>query len=254
VGDSRDAGISPQDEEKIRQAIGEALLARPPTIGVIGTSGTGKSSTINAMFRTALPISHIAACTKEFRNVDLRVAAAGDHIAAQDTVLRVVDAPGLGEDIRRDPDYLTMYRTNLDRCDVILWVMAARNRAVALDQLYLRDLEEFRDRMVFGINQIDLVEPMDWSHRTHLPSAAQEAAVQQIVADRREKLAQVAGDEIRVLPYSAKYLYGLQELFSALIETCQKDRAWIFAAIKNFSPFDFLPEGARQLVRDQMRK
>jgi len=254
MSDTRGVGISLQDEEKIRQAMSAMLLSRPPTIGVIGTSGTGKSSTLNAMFRTDLPISHVAACTKEFRNVDLRVVAAGDHISAQDTVLRVVDAPGLGEDIRRDPDYLTMYRANLDRCDVILWVMAARNRAVALDQLYLQELQEFRDRMVFGINQIDIVEPMDWNRRTHLPSSAQEVSIQQIVEDRRQRIAQVADDEIRVLPYSARYLYGLQELFTALIEACPRDRAWIFAAIKNFSPFDFLPEGARQLVRDRIIK
>jgi hypothetical protein len=254
MSDAGDASISPQDEEKIRLAIGETLLARPPTIGIIGTSGTGKSSTINAMFKTDLPISHVVACTKEFRNVDLQVAASGDHIAAQDTILRVVDAPGLGEDTRRDPDYLAMYLSNLERCDVILWVMAARNRAVALDQMYLQKLQGFRDRMVFGINQIDIVEPMDWNPRTHLPSAAQEAGIQQIISDRRQKLTEVAGDEVRVLPYSAKYLYGLQELFAALIDACPRERAWIFGAIKNFSPFDFLPEGARQLVMDRLRK
>jgi uncharacterized protein len=240
--------ISPEDEERIRLAIAETLLTRPPTIGIVGVSGTGKSSTLNAMFKTDLPVSDVVACTKEFRDVDLRVQVTAGHGAGEGTVLRVVDAPGLGEDIARDPQYLAMYLSNLGNCDVVLWVMTARNRAIALDQLYLQKLEIFHDRMVFGINQVDIVEPMDWNVRTHLPSVRQEANIQTIIDDRRQKLASVVGHDVRVYPYSAKYRYGLQELFTTLIESCAEDRAWIFDAIRNFGPFDFLPEAARSAV------
>jgi uncharacterized protein len=205
------------------------------------------------MFQTDLPVSHVVACTKEFRDVDLSVQVTAGHGAGERAVLRVVDAPGLGEDISRDPEYLAMYLSNLGRCDVVLWVMTARNRAVALDQLYLQKLDRFHDRTVFGINQIDIVEPMDWNRRIHLPSAQQEANIQRIVDDRRQKLASVVGHDVRVFPYSAKYRYGLQELFTTLIESCAEDRAWIFNAIRNFGPFDFLPEAARQAVMVRLR-
>ena len=245
--------LTKQDEELIKQAIAKTLLSEPPTIGIVGVSGTGKSSTINAMFKTDLPISHVVACTKKFRDVNLHVNVAAGHARGEETVLRVVDAPGLGEDVRRDPEYLDMYLENLSRCDVVLWVMTARNRAVALDQLYLKKLEKFHDRMVFGINQIDIIEPMDWSLRTQLPSEQQERHLQEIVRDRRERLESIVGQGVKIFPYSARYGYGLQELFTLLIESCPKHRAWIFNAIKNFSPFDFLPEAARKIVLDKLQ-
>jgi predicted GTPase len=245
--------ISKQDEEQIIRAVAGTLLSEPPTIGVVGVSGTGKSSTINAMFKTDLPISHVVACTKAFRDVNLHVNITTGHAKGEGTVLRVVDAPGLGEDGRRDPEYLDMYLENLSRCDVVLWVMTARNRAVALDQLYLKKLEGFHDRMIFGINQIDIVEPMDWSLRTQLPSKQQERNIQEIVRDRRERLESVVGPGVKIFPYSARYGYGLQELFTLLVESCPQHRAWIFDAIKNFSPFDFLPDAARKIVLDKLQ-
>ena len=36
----------------LRQKIEEAFASTPPTIGLIGVSGVGKSSTINSMFKT----------------------------------------------------------------------------------------------------------------------------------------------------------------------------------------------------------
>lgn len=240
--------LSDEDEAKIKRAIIEEILNRPPTIGVIGASGTGKSSTINAMFKTNLAISHVVACTKEFRDVNLRVNVTSGQAQGEGTLLRIVDAPGLGEDVSRDPLYLEMYRKNLVRCDVILWVLAARNRAIALDQMYLKELKEFADRIVFGINQVDLVEPMDWNQRINLPSKEQEMNIHVITDDRKEKLQSVLGRELQVVPYSAKVKYNLQELFTILVESCPKPRAWIFSAIKGFRPDDFLPEAARDRV------
>src|SRR5436189_101062 len=46
-------------------------LEREPTICVIGVSGSAKSSTLNTMFHTALPISHTVACTKRFEANEL---------------------------------------------------------------------------------------------------------------------------------------------------------------------------------------
>ncbi|MDG4765884.1 50S ribosome-binding GTPase [Solwaraspora sp. WMMD406] len=130
--------MSAEEAGKLRRAWESELARKPPTIGVVGVSGVGKSSTINTMFRTGLPISHTAACTKEFTEVPLRVAPSSGPGAGDQVRLVVVDASGLGEDVRRDPHYLEMYERHLPECDVVLWVTAARNRAVALEQQYLR--------------------------------------------------------------------------------------------------------------------
>jgi uncharacterized protein len=225
-----------EDEERLIRAIIDELLNHPPTIGLVGVSGTGKSSTINSMFKTNLPISHVVACTKEFRETNLRVKVSDTEARGKEALLRVVDAPGLGEDISRDPDYLKMYRKNLSRCDVILWVLTARNRAVALDQTYLKQLSDYQEKIVFGINQVDLVEPLDWNSRINLPSAEQERNIEIIRKDRKVKFEAVLDRKIQIVPYSAKYQYNLQELFTTIIEACPKHRAWVFSAIKGFRP------------------
>lgn len=233
--------ITKEEEQNLIETIKRELNSNPPTIGLIGVSGVGKSSTINAMFKTNLAVSHVVACTKEFETKDLEVTMKQGSGKGQRVQLRVIDAPGLGEDINLDPKYLKMYRENLPHCDVVLWILTARNRAIALDQMYIKELAEFTDKMVFGINQIDLIEPRDWNEKLKLPSLEQEKNLEIITKDRKEKLENVMGRPIEIIPYSANSKYQLQELFTALIEACPKERSWIFSALKGFTPEDFLP-------------
>ena len=238
--------------EKILLALAAEIEQNPPTIAVIGVSGVGKSSTINALFRTDLPTSDTVACTREFRAVDLAVRFQAEQASAATPApkvrLRVVDAPGLGEDLHADPGYLDQYRDNLGRCDAILWVMAARNRAIALDQRYLGELAEYQDKMVFGINQVDLVEPMDWRVSPfNLPSAAQQANLESIVDDRAARIGRVIGRPPVVIGYSSRRGYRLEHLFAAILDSCPPQRRWIYAGLRNFSYLDFIP------VQDQRK-
>jgi hypothetical protein len=51
-----------------------------------------------------------------------------------------------------------------------------------------------------------------------------------------------------VVPYSAKARYNLQALFTALLDACPDDRAWLFAGLKSFAYDDFLTDEARRLL------
>jgi len=241
-------------ESTIKNAFLKEITEKPPRIGLIGVSGVGKSSTINAMFKTDLEISHVKACTKEFKTVNLSVEINEGEATGNKALLQIIDAPGLGEDIALDPKYLEMYKDNLGKCDIILWVLTARNRAIALDQMYLKQLEEFGHKMVFGINQVDLIDPIDWNTKLNLPSKEQEANMNIILEDRKEKLEIIMGREISIIPYSAEHKYKLEELFAEMIITAPKERAWIFTSIKAFSPFDFVPEEIREQVINQVKK
>jgi uncharacterized protein len=227
--------------EQVANALRNEIETRPPTLGLVGVSGVGKSSTANALFRTDLPTSSTVACTKEFRDVPLSVEFHDRKNRLDTASLVVIDAPGLGEDVAKDPEYLRMYHDNLGGCDVILWVMSARNRAVALDQRYLRELHMFHDRMVLGINQIDLVDPMDWVRKHNIPSAEQERNIERIESDRLARMSTVTSSELPVVSYSARYGYQLQELFTTILKACPKDRRWIFSGLQNFSYRDFIP-------------
>ncbi len=233
-----------EDKEQLADAIARELQ-RLPTIGVVGVSGTSKSSTINTLFKTALPVSHTIACTKQFEANELALRMHQGKAEGRATKLVVYDAPGLGEDVQKDPEYLDMYRKYLPGCDMILWVTSARNRAVALDQTYLDHFKDMHGRIVFGLSQVDLVEPMNWQPGLPIPSKEQEANIKAIAVDRGKRMADVLGREVRVVPYSNYKGYNLEELFAALLQACQGDRAWIFSGLKNFSYKDFLPAGAK---------
>jgi predicted GTPase len=242
AAEDQDHAASDRDKlASLTAALDREIAARPPAFGLVGVSGVGKSSTVNALFRTQLPTSDTVACTKEFRAVPLDVAYSGPAGSRQQVALTVIDAPGLGEDLARDPEYLEMYEQNLGRCDVVLWVMSARNRAVALDQLYLRQLSQLHGRIVLGISQADLVEPMDWVKKYNIPSAQQERNLRDIEVDRAAKIRTVVGRACPVVTYSARRGYQLEKLFTTLLKSCPEDRRWIYAGLKNFTYKDFLP-------------
>jgi predicted GTPase len=240
------ARLSAEETAVLRRAIRQEMAERLPTIGMIGVSGVGKSSTINSMFKTDFPTSDTVACTKRFQYEEVELSFSSGEAKGSRALLRVVDAPGLGEHIDRDAEYLAQYREHLPRCDVIIWILAARNRGLALDQGYLRELASFHDPMVFGLNQVDLVEPMNWHPVANGPSPEQEANLERILEDRADKLAQVLGRPVTVIPYSAKVRYNLQAFFTAIVDACPEDRRWIFSGLKAFRADDFLTAEARR--------
>jgi predicted GTPase len=244
-------GLTDEDVLAVREAMRDNFGRRPPTIGVIGVSGTGKSSAINAMFKTTLEISHTRACTKEFRAIDMGMKILKGPAKEDPISLVVIDAPGLGEDIRMDPVYIAKYLQRLPECDVILWLMAARNRAASLDQQYLQKLTQFHDRIVFGLNQIDIVHPMDWNDSINLPSVEMESNIADIVKDRSEKIANVIGRVPDLVPFSVTRGFNLEMLFNRLITSAPEDRKFVFDLLKNFSYKDFVPAEVLQLIQQR---
>ena len=239
--------------EESKPVIEKELEEHPPTIGLIGVSGVGKSFTINRLFKTKLLTSDTVACTKEFTEENISLAFTKGEAKNTSVQLRVIDAPGLGEDISRDPSYLKMYHENLPRCDVILWVMTARNRAVALDQTYLKELSEFHNKIIFGLNQIDLIEPMNWTNY-NIPSEKQEKNLRIIIQDRIEKIQDITQSKVNITPYSASKGYDLQELFTALITSAPSNRVWIFESLQGFNYTDFFPKEVIEYAKKRDRK
>lgn len=218
--------MNDQDKDKILKE----LFSNPPTIGIIGLSGTGKSSTINAMFKTNLPISHTTGCTKSFDENNFVFTKRGP-IENQKISLRVYDAPGLGESQLKDPGFLKQYRENLPKCDVILWTLSARNRALALDQQYLQELSEFSGKIIFGLNQVDLVEPRNWHPKMPMPTPEMKKYIDEIVVNRQERIQEVLGKKVTIIPYSNYRKYNLATLFEQLISNCPTGRKWIFQSL-----------------------
>ncbi|MBU7587324.1 MAG: 50S ribosome-binding GTPase [Nostoc sp. TH1S01] len=232
----------------------EELKKHPPTIGLIGVSGVGKSSTINRLFKTDLPTSDTVACTKEFEQKDIELTCTQGELKNSSVPLRVIDAPGLGEDIKLDPKYLRMYQENLGSCDVIVWVLNGRNRAIALDQMYLQQLQKFHTKIVFALNQIDLIEPLNWNIELNIPSQEQEKNIKVILEDRKKKLSSVIKNDVKMVEYSSKTGYRLEELFKTIIDSVPKEKTWIFNSLKNFSYRDYTPEVLLRVLDERDKK
>lgn len=227
------------DAQEILRAVLRELRDRPPTIGVIGLSGVGKSSTINAMFGTSLPVSSTIRGTAQF--IESRIPAVEKEVFGEkvQTAIHVFDAPGLGEDMDLDDAYKRQYKNHLRKCDVALWVLAGRNRALALDQRYLAALKGHLPNLVVGINQVDLVDPVDWNEATNLPSPGQRAAIEAIVADRGARMQRILGKPVQTLAYSATRYYGLHELFLACLANAPDHRRWMFDLVRSFTPLQW---------------
>ncbi|MEV4004565.1 GTPase [Actinomadura sp. NPDC049753] len=230
---------------KVLAELQEELRRKPLTIGVVGVSGVGKSTLVNTMCNTELPTSPTVACTKEFESQDVSITVRGGVVDGHRTKLRVVDAPGLGESIEQDPAYLEMYRSELPKCDVVLWLSAARNRAIALEQQYIAELLGVNDRIVFGLSQVDLIDPLDWNTEVNLPSGEQLKNMREICRDRADRFSRTIGASVEFVPVSAGRRYNLQPLFSALLEKVPDERAWIFSGVKAFTAGDWVPEKYR---------
>ena len=129
------------------------LTSYEPVIGIMGKTGAGKSSLCNALFAGEVsPVSDIAACTREPLRFRLPVGK---------RYMALVDLPGVGESERRDTEYAALYRKQLPQLDLILWLIKADDRALAVDEHFYRQVigEQYRHKVLFVISQADKIEP-----------------------------------------------------------------------------------------------
>lgn len=140
-----------------------------PVIGIMGKTGAGKSSLCNALFQHPLsPVSDVQGCTREPLRFTLNAGGRS---------LTLVDLPGAGESLDYDREYQQLYKDQLPKLDLILWVMKADDRACATDEAFHRFLLECGvspGSIVFVINQADKAEPsLEWDRDTAQPSTGQ---------------------------------------------------------------------------------
>ncbi|EOY6981529.1 TPA: GTPase family protein [Yersinia enterocolitica] len=124
-----------------------------PVIGIMGKTGSGKSSLCNALFAGEVsPVSDVVACTRDPLRFSLQVG---------ERVMTLVDLPGVGESSLRDAEYAALYQEQLPQLDLVLWLIKGDDRALAVDEHFYRQVigEAYRHKVLFVISQSDKVEP-----------------------------------------------------------------------------------------------
>ena len=146
------SGLPQWVSERILQQINQ-LTNYEPVIGIMGKTGTGKSSLCNTLFAGDIsPVSDVAACTRKPLQFRLQFGK---------RFMTIRDLPGVGESELRDAEYAALYREQLPRLDLVLWLIKADDRALAVDEHFYREVigEAYRHKVLFVISQSDKVEP-----------------------------------------------------------------------------------------------
>lgn len=146
------SGLPQWVSERILHQVSQ-LTSYEPMIGFMGKTGAGKSSLCNALFAGEVsPVSDVAACTREPLRFRFQVGG---------RFMTMVDLPGVGESGARDIEYAALYRKQLPRLDLILWLIKADDRALAVDEHFYHQVigEAYRHKVLFVISQSDKTEP-----------------------------------------------------------------------------------------------
>jgi hypothetical protein len=146
------SGLPQWVSERILHQVSQ-LTSYEPVIGIMGKTGAGKSSLCNALFAGEVsPVSDVAACTREPLRFRFQVGG---------RFMTLVDLPGVGESGARDTEYAVLYREQLPRLDLVLWLIKADDRALAVDEHFYHKVigEAYRHKVLFVISQADKVEP-----------------------------------------------------------------------------------------------
>ncbi len=152
--------------EDLRKEL-EKQIGVPLKVAVMGQTGVGKSSLINALFGTHLKTDPIRPCTMNVEHVVAKGTTGGE--------LWFYDLPGVGEARDADATYLNDYKEKLRECDIVLWLMHADNRSVSfdLDSLH-KILDNSRDdsdkvqyanllnKITFVLSKADVLTPSPW--------------------------------------------------------------------------------------------
>lgn len=147
--------------ELVRQEA-DKEATKPFVVSIMGQTGTGKTSLINAIFGTSLKTDSVRPCTKDVEKVVIP--------GVEGNELWFYDLPGIGEDGEVDESYIHQYRAKLLESDVVLWTIHADSRSVAFDQLALvrilgGDVVErggLMRKLTFVLTKVDLLTPPPW--------------------------------------------------------------------------------------------
>ncbi|AKE59420.1 GTPase [Citrobacter amalonaticus Y19] len=180
-----------------------------PVIGIMGKSGTGKSSLCNALFQSPLCATHpLTGCTRDAQRLTLEIG---------ERQMTLVDLPGVGETPEYDREYRMLYQSLLPELDLIIWVLRADERAYAADiSMHRFLLGEGADpsRFLFVLSQADRISPAhEWDAQHLSPSRQQQLSL----AATSARVAGLFPSSFPVLPVAAPAGWNLPAFVSLMI-------------------------------------
>ncbi|MBB5213336.1 GTPase family protein [Parapusillimonas granuli] len=235
-------GVAEQLKAAIQQAVADGTIPRKQLemvlekirntkihILLVGATGAGKSSTINALFATEKAVVGTGVNPET-------IEIAQYHL---DNVV-LWDSPGLGDSPEKDQQHIRKIREKLQETDVnreplidlVLLIVDGSSRDMgatfSLLEVILPELHNKTDRLLIGINQADLaMKGQGWDSENHRPGPELEKLLEDKVASIRNRIAEVAPVVIEPIYYSAGFKgkdgsddfspYNLEKLLALLM-------------------------------------
>lgn len=198
-------------EEKVK-----SMKSYVPKIGIMGKSGAGKSSLINAILgKKVCETGGVGGCTRAFQE---------EKFTFNGCSITFMDLPGIAENKARHEEYLKLYAEKLKTLDLVLWVIKVDDRANQNDEDFYTDiLKAYCDtsRVLFVLSQCDKAEPIREFARQHFkPSEKQLNIIEQ---NRQRVINSFSVDSKNVLAVACDYydekfdLWNIQELVTRII-------------------------------------
>lgn len=208
-------------EQKIQAEISDILYeietASPITVAVMGLAHTGKTSTISRLFKTQLP-AQILLQQVQSHFVDIPI----DDVHS--VPVKILDMPYLtSHDFDMQLDELAY---DLQGCDVILWIVNSFFMISGVEYQILQRLQCHSANLVIGLNKVDLLPPYDWDEHYHIPSSQQLENIKSLTIEEHQSLQYLLQSVEFVVPYSARYRMGLDDLLPALLKSVPEERQW----------------------------
>jgi uncharacterized protein len=208
----------PQERIELLAERIESILSYQAKVGIFGKTGAGKSSLCNALFgKDVAEVSDVQACTRNPQEVFLNVGSSG---------IKLLDCPGVGESLQRDDEYEALYTSLLPQLDLVLWLIKADDRALAIDERFfaavVRPHIDSGKPLFIVLSQCEKIEPLpEWDVINSRPGAKQ-------AANLRTKQNEVAAlFEIsidRVIPVSSNANYNVIHLVDQIIFALPKEK------------------------------
>ncbi len=237
----QEQGIPAGYREQLRGRI-EHVLNYRPRIGLLGKTGAGKSTLCNALFgQDVSMVSNVVAGTRVPQEIYLE--------ANRNRGMTLVDLPGVGESMDRDDEYRDLYARLLPEIDLVLWLIKADDRALAVDESFYRKLVrphmEQGKPLIFVITQVEKMEPMrEWDYTTRRPSPTIEKHIEQ----KRMLVAATFGVSLRnVVAVSAHEQYQLSTLMDTIIHELPAEKR---ITVLREAREEIVSESAREETRD----